>query len=157
MRALARVRRPSPTTTRGVLQRLIDDLDRDLPHVQYALPAGPIHGDAHLGNLIPTATGAVLCDFDSAATGPREIDLVATAVGRLRFNRPAQIRNELVDTYGFDVTTWSGWPTLRRLRELKLVTSALPLLASQPAITARWRTRMQSLRNSDDHPWQPYT
>ena len=141
---------------RDVLQHLVDELDDDLPHVRYALPPGPIHGDAHLGNLIPTAAGVLLCDFDSACTGPREVDLVPTAVGQLRLRRPAQVKHDLVEAYGFDVTTWSGWPVLRRLRELKLVTSALPMLASQPAIAARWRQRMRSLRDGDDRSWQPY-
>ena len=147
-----------PDKDRAVLNRLIDELDRDLPHVRYALPPGPIHGDAHLGNLIPTATDSVLlCDFDSAATGPREVDLVPTAVGRLRFRHPPQIQEDLVDAYGFDVTSWSGWPVLRRLRELKLATSTLPLLASQPAIAARWRQRMTSIRDGDERSWQPHS
>lgn len=146
-----------PDDDRHLLDRLVADLDGDLAHVRYALPAGPIHGDAHLGNLIPTPTGAVLCDFDSSATGPREVDLVPTAVGRLRFQRPAQVQDDLVDAYGVDVTTWSGWPVLRRLRELKLVTSALPLLASQPDLAAKWRLRMQSLRDGDERRWLEYS
>ena len=146
-----------PDDDRSVLHRLVDELDGDLPSVRYALPPGPIHGDAHLGNLIPTAAGAVLCDFDSAATGPREVDLVPTAVGVLRFQRPAQVQDDLAAAYGFDVTRWSGWPVLRRLRELKLVTSALPLLASQPAMAARWRQRMRSLSDGDERSWQPYS
>lgn len=142
---------------RDVLNRLVDELDRDLGGVRYVLPAGPIHGDAHLGNLIPTAAGPVLCDFDSSATGPREIDLVPTAVGQRRFRRPRGIQDDLVSAYGFDVTGWSGWPVLRRLRELKLVTSALPVLASQPVIAERWRQRMRSLDDGDDRVWTPYS
>lgn len=138
-----------PAVDRDLIHQLIDDLARELPTLRYALPAGPIHGDAHLGNLIGTAGGAVLCDFDSACLGPREIDLVPTPVGRIRFQRPAGISRDLVEAYGHDVETWSGWPTLRRLRELKLVTSVLPILASQPTIASRWRQRMSSLRDVD--------
>lgn len=142
---------------REVLHRLVDELARDLATVRYALPPGPIHGDAHLGNLIPTARGVVLCDFDSCAMGPREVDLVPTAVGQLRFRRSPRTQQELVDAYGTDVTSWSGWPVLRRLRELKLVTSALPILASQPEIADRWRERMRSLRDGDERRWTPYS
>ena len=70
---------------------------------------------------------------------------------------PAQVQDDLADSYGFDVTGWSGWPILRRHRELKLVTSALPMLASQPAIAARWGPRMRSLRDGDDRSWSPYS
>ena len=39
-----------------------------------------ICGDAHLGNMIATPTGPVLCDLDTACIGPREWDLVPLAV-----------------------------------------------------------------------------
>ncbi|MGW5440749.1 hypothetical protein [Nocardia asteroides] len=41
---------------------------------------------------------------------------------------------QVVDTYGIDVTTWSGFPILRRLREFQLVTSVLPVLSANPSL-----------------------
>ena len=36
-----------------------------------------LHGDAHLGNCMPTAGGPLWHDFETACTGPREYDLAA--------------------------------------------------------------------------------
>jgi len=44
------------------------------------LPAGQaLHGDAHLFNCIPTASGPVWHDLETACRGPREYDLAALA------------------------------------------------------------------------------
>lgn len=37
----------------------------------------PLHGDAHLGNALPTETGIVWTDFEAACRGPIEWDIVA--------------------------------------------------------------------------------
>jgi Ser/Thr protein kinase RdoA (MazF antagonist) len=37
--------------------------------------AGPIHGDAHTGNVFMTSAGARWTDFESASMGPREWDI----------------------------------------------------------------------------------
>jgi len=39
------------------------------------IPSHPIHGDAHLGNVLVTADGARWTDFESACRGPREWDI----------------------------------------------------------------------------------
>jgi hypothetical protein len=46
---------------------------------------------------------------------------------------------------------------LRRLRELQLVTSVLPVLDANPALRPQWRLRLDSLRDGDDGVrWSPY-
>lgn len=126
-----------------------DDVEGQLGHVEYALPPGPIHGDAFLGNLIPGPDGAVICDFDSTSTGPREWDLVPVAVGKLRFDYAGDAYGELAASYDFDVMRWSGFPVLRQIRELKLVTSVVPILRSNPSIREQWRYRFESFRRGD--------
>lgn len=127
----------------------------DLPPL---IPPGVVHGDAHLGNLIPSPTGPVLCDFDSAALGPREWDLTPVAVGALRFGYRLDIHSGLAQAYGADVTAWPGFPTLRRLRELQLVTSVLPVLDVNPALRPQWQHRLNTFRDNDYHtPWTPYS
>jgi hypothetical protein len=126
----------------------------DLPPL---IPPGVIHGDAHLGNLIASPTGPALCDFDSTSVGPREWDLTPAAVGALRFDYRPDVHAGLVDAYGVDVTTWAGFATLRRLRELQLVTSVLPVLDTNPALRPQWRHRLNTFRDNDYHtPWTPY-
>jgi len=144
---------------RVFLRDMTDRLRAALADVSYELPPVLLHGDAHLGNLLRAADGrAVLCDFDSSCVGPAEWDLVPVAVGRIRFRYPAEHQRELAAGYGFDVTTWPGFGVLRAVRELKLVTSVVPLLASSPAIAAQFALRMASLRYRDESVrWYPYS
>jgi len=70
------------------LYHVCDRLDEQLSQLQWHLPTGVVHGDAHTGNLLLPATGRpVLCDLDSVAIGPCEWDLVPTAHGPARFGR----------------------------------------------------------------------
>jgi hypothetical protein len=127
---------------------------RDLPPL---IPPGVVHGDAHMGNLIPSPDGPVICDFDATSIGPREWDLTPAAVGSLRFSYPVDPHRALVDAYGLDVTAWPGFPALRRLRELQLVTSVLPALSINPALRPQWRHRLDTFRTDDyDAKWTPY-
>lgn len=133
-----------------------DQLDAQLARIAPALEPGPIHGDAFLGNLIPHERGAVLCDFDSTSVGPREWDLTPVAVGSLRFDYAVDPHESFAAAYGFDVTSWEGFPVLRQLRELQLVTSVVPVLASNPPIREQFEHRLASFRAGDDSRWQPY-
>ncbi|OHV28070.1 aminoglycoside phosphotransferase [Parafrankia soli] len=143
---------------RRFLENLALRVDEALSTVRYALPRTVVHGDAHLGNLIRSATGeVVICDFDATCQGPAEWDLVPVAVGALRFGRPPTPQLELARAYGFDVTAWEGFGVLRSVRELKLVTSVVPILASSPTAAAQFAVRVGSLRSgSDQTVWTPY-
>ncbi|MGJ6966508.1 phosphotransferase enzyme family protein [Streptosporangium sp. G11] len=134
-----------------------DEIEERLAALGYVLPPGVIHGDVFMGNVIAGPAGPVLCDFDSTAIGPREWDLVPVAVGRLRMDYPWDEHTPLAEGYGFDVTRWPGFPVLRRLRELKLVTSVVPVLRSNPGIRPQWEHRMRSFRARDQQVrWQTY-
>jgi hypothetical protein len=134
-----------------------DRLEEALAGLAWELPPGPIHGDAFMGNLIAGVEGPAICDFDSSCDGPREWDLVPVAVGKLRFDYPGDDYGTLIGQYGFDVIAWPGFPVLRRLRELKLVTSLVPVLASRPVLQPEWRRRLESYRNKDEEArWSTY-
>jgi hypothetical protein len=131
------------------LARLVD--------LEPLVPPGVLHGDAFLGNAVPSPGGPVICDFDGVSIGPREWDLVPVAVGALRFDYTAGLYESFVRTYGVDVTAWAGFAALRALRELQLVTSVLPTLEANPALRPQWRVRLDSLRRGDDSVrWTPY-
>jgi Phosphotransferase enzyme family/ANTAR domain len=134
-----------------------DRIQAQLPVLDYALPTGVVHGDAHLGNLIPTSRGPLWCDLDSTSIGPTEWDLIPVAVAHLRFPNPINLHQQLASAYGFDVTTWPGFPVLRQLRELKLVTSALPVATSNPAIRTQLHHRLHTFRTGDTTPWARYS
>lgn len=134
-----------------------DETEAALAGLRYELPPGPIHGDSFLGNLIPGPVGPVICDFDSTSTGPREWDLTPAAVGKLRFNYPVDVHGQLASAYGFNVTTWHGFPVLRHLRELQLVTSVLPVLEDNPGLREQWEWRYRSFRERDEGVrWETY-
>ena len=121
------------------------------------LPPGLLHGDAHLGNLIPTPDGPVICDFDSTSTGRREWDLIPAAVGTRRFGYTPDVHHGLSRAYGLDITSWPGYDVLRRLRELQLITSVLPILRANPALRPQWQHRLNTYRTGDaDARWTPY-
>ncbi|OZM72548.1 aminoglycoside phosphotransferase [Amycolatopsis antarctica] len=134
-----------------------DQVDGALAGLEFRLPRGLVHGDAHPGNVIVGPDGPVLCDFDSTSVGPPEWDLTPLAVGRERFGDPAGRYRMLVDEYGFDLTAWDGYPVLRLARELKLTTSVLPILRSRPHVRGELMRRLDDLRaGRTGTPWSRY-
>ncbi|MEU2031986.1 phosphotransferase enzyme family protein [Nocardia amamiensis] len=142
---------------RQFLEDKCDENEELLARIEYQLTPGPIHGDGFVGNLITGSNGPVICDFDSAAIGPREWDLAPVAVGQLRFRYATHYHRQMVDEYGIDITQWPYFPVLRQLRELQLVTSVLPVLKTNPSLTDQWQTRFTSFRDGDSAAiWTPY-
>ncbi|ONI72772.1 aminoglycoside phosphotransferase [Actinosynnema sp. ALI-1.44] len=135
-----------------------DRLHQELAGLRYEFPPAVLHGDAHLGNLISSPDGPVLCDFDSTSLGPPEWDLTPVAVGVGRFGEPARTYREIVRAYGFDVTKWTGFRVLREVRELKLITSVLPSVRSNPEVRPELMRRLDDFRRGDTGArWARYT
>jgi aminoglycoside phosphotransferase (APT) family kinase protein len=134
---------------REFLEQRRATLAEQLKILEFPLPSAVVHGDAHLGNLIPGPDGPILCDFDSTSWGPPEWDLTPVLVAQQRFGGSVRESRTLLRTYGFDVTTWPGFEVLRQVRELKLVTSVLPILRSNPEVAPELRRRLASVRSGD--------
>jgi hypothetical protein len=70
-----------PDDTARMLAALPASPDVELLERAYALSprahGQALHGDAHLGNSLPTAGGPLWHDFETACRGPREYDLAA--------------------------------------------------------------------------------
>lgn len=124
-------------------------LAEQLTALEFPLRPSVVHGDAHLGNLIAGPDGPVLCDFDSTSWGPPEWDLTPVLVAQQRFGGSIRESRTLLRAYGFDVTTWPGFEVLRQVRELKLVTSVLPILRSNPQVAPELHRRLASVRSGD--------
>ncbi len=138
-----------PDSDRDFLQSRCAELNEQLPHLAFALPRGPIHGDAHTNNLLTDRGQVVLLDFESAAIGPREWDLLPTAIAVERYGRPEEQYQEFADTYGFDVRAWAGYPVLREIRELTMTTWIMQNIGESPAVAAEFALRVASLRERD--------
>jgi hypothetical protein len=142
---------------REFLQSRCQSLDAVLPSLEFVLPDGPIHGDAHTGNLLGGAGAAVLGDFEVASFGPREWDLVPVAVGRARLGITAVQWRAFVAAYGFDVCAWPGFSVLREVRELGMTTWLAQNVGESAAIAREVALRLRCLRNGDhDREWTPF-
>jgi Ser/Thr protein kinase RdoA (MazF antagonist) len=134
---------------RDFLRTRCGDLNEQLGRLEFALPQGPIHGDAHTRNLLTDHGQVVLLDFESAAIGPREWDLLPTAIARERYGLTEEHYREFADTYGFDVRAWPGYPVLREIRELTMTTWIMQNIGESPAAAAEFALRVASLRERD--------
>ena len=93
---------------------------RTFPTLTFPLGYGVIHGDANVGNGARRRAGsAVLIDLDSFSIGPREWDLIQTALfaDRLGWHTAEEYRT-FVDVYGYDITRWESYSILADMREV---------------------------------------
>lgn len=144
--------------SRSFLLDCCDRIAAKLTDLPFALRTTLVHGDAHLGNLIPSPNGPVLCDFDSTCVGPPEWDLTPIAVGVGRFGEPGRTYQDMTKVYGWDLVHWDGFPVLREVRELKLITSVLPITRSNPEVLPELLRRLDDFRRGDTSArWVRYT
>lgn len=113
----------------------------------FELPPGPIHGDAHVGNLMVSEDQPVLIDLETFGVGPREWDLVPTAVQQERFGLSIDAYRSFATAYGFDVRSWSGYPILRRIRELAITVWVGARAGYDNAAAAEFRRRVETLHD----------
>ncbi|MGW0195908.1 phosphotransferase enzyme family protein [Nonomuraea sp. NPDC003201] len=142
------------------LRQRVKDLYVEYNTLDFALPAGHIHGDGHKNNLLRRTDGRViLLDFEAFAWGPREWDL-CTGIG-IPFRGFRWVSTDeyaqAVDAYGFDITEWAGFHTLRRIRETTMTTWLMQNVDQSPEIRAEFDRRVASLRH-DLLPrvWRPF-
>jgi len=144
---------------RFLLGRLAE-LRESYAALSFALPVGPVHGDANIGNVIRGSDGrAVLIDLDGFAVGPREWDLVLTGMYFERYGwHTADEYREFSGVYGFDVLAWPGYRVLRDVRELLMVTWLSQNARERPEIAAELARRIEDMHNGGDgrRDWRPF-
>ncbi|MCO5993007.1 phosphotransferase enzyme family protein [Actinoallomurus rhizosphaericola] len=144
---------------RDFLRGRLEELRTRFAELEFALAPGVIHGDASVGNVIHDDAGnPILIDLDGFAIGPREWDLVLTAIYYDSFGWHTRDEYEVfVKTYGFDVMEWPGYPVLRDVREFLMVTWLSQKASDDEKVAAEVRKRILALRTgSDKRDWQPY-
>jgi aminoglycoside phosphotransferase (APT) family kinase protein len=92
-----------------LLRHRADSALKQLRQVRSALGQGPLHGDARPDNVLVGSLGPVWSDFARVCRGPREWDLIPTALRLERFGLAERDYLLFCDGYGFDVREWEGY------------------------------------------------
>jgi aminoglycoside phosphotransferase (APT) family kinase protein len=135
-----------------------DRLSRRYDELDFVMPAGVIHGDASVGNVIRDDQGhALLSDLDGFSTGPLEWDLVLTAMYFERYGwHTLDEYRDFVLVYGYDVMDWSGYEVMRDTRELLMVAWLAQKVSMDPASAPELEKRIHALRTGGSRrDWRP--
>jgi Ser/Thr protein kinase RdoA (MazF antagonist) len=137
------------------LARLQDQYAR----LDFALAPGVIHGDANIGNVLRDEHGKpVVIDLDGFSIGPREWDLIQTA---LFYDHYGWHTREEYDTfarvYGYNIMQWPGYDVLANVREFIQVTWMIQKAGESDRTAAEASKRIGSLRNGTSRKdWLPF-
>jgi aminoglycoside phosphotransferase (APT) family kinase protein len=145
-------------TERSFLLEVFDELLAAIDGLEFPLPEAVNHGDAHVQNLMITGGRAELIDLEGFCWGHPEWDLAMTATeyATAGFWTSEQY-GHFVDSYGFDVTTWSGFDVLRRAREISMTTWLMQNVDEAPEIRAEFDKRMATIRTGRPTvPWRAF-
>lgn len=141
----------------ALLEHWYKHIHNMLTKLKPALPPGPIHGQAEINNILLRDGQPVFSDLERVAYGPREWDLTDTAATTARFHLPQEHYHALTSTYGFDVMTWEGFPTLRRVWEFRATTWLMQTKNHRPEIADEIQVRLNTWRNDDpDRGWRGF-
>jgi aminoglycoside phosphotransferase (APT) family kinase protein len=144
---------------RGFLLGKLAELREKYGKLEFVLPPGVVHGDASIGNVLQDSRGnPVVIDLDGFAIGPREWDVVLTAIYYDSFGWHTREEYEtFARIYGFDIMTWPGYPVLRAVREFLMVTWVIQKASENERTAAEARKRIAALRTGASRKdWQPY-
>lgn len=147
------------TETRAYLAGLANDLTAAYKELEFVLPLGHLHGDFNIGNVLRDAEGhPKVIDLDGFATGPREWDLMQTAMYYDSFGWHTEAEYaDFAEGYGFDVRQWSGYTVLRSVRELLMVTWLTQNAGANPRAAEEVEKRVETLRSGGSRrDWAPF-
>ncbi|MGP4112297.1 phosphotransferase family protein [Streptomyces sp. 4N509B] len=133
--------------TLAFLHEQVDHLEHALTGITYERAPAIVQGDPQHRNALHAADGAVLCDWDSVALGQPEWDLVTIEIHCRRFGHGEAHHRRFAKAYGRDITTWPGYPTLRDLRELRMITTNARKASHEPEKIREVLTRIDALRD----------
>jgi Ser/Thr protein kinase RdoA (MazF antagonist) len=139
----------------GELARLRDEYAR----LEFALPHGVIHGDANIGNVLRDREGnPVVIDLDNFSTGPREWDLILTALFYDRYGwHTREQYDAFVKVYGYDIMQWPGYPVLADIREFAMVTWIVQKASENEQTASEARKRVDAIRTGASRKdWYPF-
>ncbi|MFI2715212.1 aminoglycoside phosphotransferase family protein [Streptomyces collinus] len=148
-----------PEDDKLFLRKRWHELRDKFDELRFESPKGPVHGDAHVQNLMVDDQGQViLIDFEAFCFDHPEWDLMVTAVEHhsLGWQTDAQYA-DFVAAYGRDLYDWPGYETLRGIQEFGMTTWLMQNVQEDERTAAEYRRRIAGLRD-DDGPrdWRPW-
>ncbi len=135
------------------------EITAEFANLDFVLPPGPVHGDAHARSLMRSTNGTIkLIDFDDFCHGPREWDVAVEAVRHRALDWVSESDyRSYVEEYGFDVIDWPGFRTVRAARELNMTTWLAQRLGQETEIDTEVRQRISDLRDDQStRHWRPF-
>ncbi|WAL65958.1 aminoglycoside phosphotransferase family protein [Amycolatopsis cynarae] len=149
---------PVPDTDKAMLLERCEQLRHEIANLNFPCAETVIHGDAHIGNLMLDSGRPVLIDFENVAWGQPEWDLSMTATEYLTAGWwSAEQYTSFAEAYGWDVTRWEGFKTLRATHEIKMTTWLMQNVDQSADIAAEYQTRVRTIRTGvADQKWRPF-
>jgi aminoglycoside phosphotransferase (APT) family kinase protein len=144
---------------RALLTTMLPQLRAAYAGLEFPLPPGVIHGDANVGNVLRDERGhPVMIDLDGFAVGPREWDLVLTAIYYDSFGwHTTEEYRDFVRVYDYDIMTWPGYPVMKAVREFLMVTWMIQKAPESEQAAAESAKRLAALRTGASRKdWEPY-
>jgi len=150
---------PVSAADKDFLLRRLEELRSELPRLRFPLSPAPIHGDAHVKNLMFCDDQPILIDFERFAWGQPEWDLAlaATEYQTAGWWTHAEY-SQFVEAYGYDVTSWKNFDVLRAAHEIKMTTWIMQNFDESAEIAREYHTRMRTIRGlaSASDRWHPF-
>lgn len=149
---------PVSAVDKSYLLAKFEELCDEVGRLRYPLARCPVHGDAHIKNVMFSKGNPVLIDFENVGHGHPEWDLVVTATEHVTAQWWSKEEYaSFVDAYGFDITTWAGFDVLRQIQEIKMTTWLMQNVNQSREIADEFDARLRTIRTGrSDVPWQPY-
>ncbi|MFI6313682.1 phosphotransferase enzyme family protein [Nocardia fusca] len=150
-------RAPIPEPDKEFLAQTKEDLSVKLRELNYELPVGVNHGDVHIKNVIISPEGmGTLIDFEAVNIAHHEWDLAKTATEAAMGMLPADAYSRFSDSYGYDLTSWEGFPTICSTTQLRMVTWLAQNVGHNEKVANEYRKRMQTLRHGFTEAWSGF-
>ncbi|MFK4544095.1 aminoglycoside phosphotransferase (APT) family kinase protein [Streptomyces tendae] len=148
-----------PEDDRSFLRKRWRELQERYAELRFETAQGPVHGDAHVQNLMVDDRGQViLIDFEAFCYDHPEWDLMVTAVEHhsLGWQSDEQY-HAFVSAYGRDLYDWPGYETLRGLQEFGMTTWLMQNIQEDERTAAEYHRRIAALRDdAAPRDWRPW-
>lgn len=112
-----------------------------------------VHGDLHVGNVVPGPDGPLLTDLELMGAGPSSYDAAPAAVAVTRYGADPSTLDAFLGAFGADPRPWPGFAAFVAAYELWVTAWAVGVRHQDPTWAAEAARRVRTLRDDTDEPW----